>query len=145
MKIEYTLNVTQQEFYDYLMQSLIIDIFKNTEEFYLKENIHPGYIYKKQIKDKHGKKYDAIVEIMDIKEPFIYESKISVGSNSNIIKYECIQEDKTKVIYSEDMKSEKKINDMNYKIMSMLLKKSYQKKMNRLIMDMERHIQRSKE
>ena len=123
----------------------MIDIFKNTEEFRLKEDLHPGFIYKKDVKDKNGKKYDAEVEIIELENTH-YKSKITIGSNINYISYTMTPiEQKVQVIYEEEMTSSKKIRNMNYKLMSTLLKKSYQKKMKRMMMNMENHIQRSKE
>ena len=141
MKIVQELKVTQQEFYDYLIHSLIKDIFKYTNEYKSrKELIHFKY------EKKFNENTKGIVEIIDLQEPNIYQTKIYIGSNINMIKYEIIQENgKTKVIYTEEIHSNKKLHELNYQLISFISKKSYKNKMMKKINNIENNIMKGKQ
>ena len=143
MKIVQLIQISQKEFYDYLVHSLMLDIYKYTNEYISRDELK-HFQYKKPFKSNKNQ-IEANVEIIDLKEPTIYESKITLGNNINTIKYEILQEnDQTKVIYYEEVHSSKKLQELNYQFISFLLKKSYQKKMKNKIKNIENHIIRSK-
>lgn len=145
MQVEVKLNINQQEFFDYLIQSLLIDIYKNTEVFQLKEDIHKGFQYKKRIKDNKGKEYDSLVEIQELEEPILYQSQVTTGSNHHILRIECCEENQQVIVtYHEKVISNKLLRQWNYVLVSSILSRFYKKQIKKMLMNMELHIQRSK-
>lgn len=146
MKVTVTLNISQQEFFDYLIQSIMIDIFKNTDVFKCEEEIKKGIQYHKMIKNANGKEIPVQVEIDEYQYLELYRCRINVGSNVNIIQYECqkIDDNHTLIIYTEDYESSKRLNKYNYKLMSLILSHTMKKKIKKMLIAMETHVKRSK-
>ena len=55
MKVNVEMNLSQKDFFDYLTQSLMIDIFKNTDKFKNTNEIKKGLQYKKKFKQAGNK------------------------------------------------------------------------------------------
>lgn len=142
MKVSIEMNCSQISFFDYLTQSLMTDIFKNTDHFRPEDEIKKGLCYKKKIKREHQHEYDAYVEITEYKKPSIVQSKIQIGSNTHISGYEIskLDDEHIKVTYIEIFDSTKKLNVWNFKLMNLLLSRVNKKKMKRMLEAMETHI-----
>ena len=88
MKVNVEMNLSQKDFFDYLTQSLMIDIFKNTYKFKNTNEIKKGLQYKKKFKQAGNKEFEGNVEIIEYVRPESYISKIQLNSNISHIGYE---------------------------------------------------------
>lgn len=146
MKVEMIVGVSQNDFFEYLIQSIMIDIFKNSNDFKNKEDIKKGITYKKKIIQRDGKEIETQIEILNVIKPNLYKCRVDVGDNSNEITYETkyMNENQTLVFYHESYHSNKKMNMWNYYLVSFLLTKVNKRKIKKMLISMENHIQTSK-
>lgn len=142
MKVNVEMNLSAQEFFDYLTQSLMIDIFKDSDKFKNENEIKKGLQYKKKFKQASNKELEGNVEIVEFIKPKICISKIQLNSNMSYIGYEIekIDDDHINVTYTETFDSSKKLHVWNYKIMCFILSYFNAKKMKRILRAMEYHI-----
>lgn len=142
MNITMILHVSQKEFFEYLTQSIMIDIFKNTNVFKCKEEIIPGLTYKKKIKNANHTESNVHVELIEYQTPSLYKSKITNNFNINTITFECneINENQVQIIYTENYDSTKKLQLINYYFVSFILSKTMKKKIKNMLLAMEKHI-----
>ncbi|MGN1343839.1 MAG: DUF3284 domain-containing protein [Traorella sp.] len=136
------LNISQQQFFDYLIQSLLIDIFKHTNEIKIQEELKQGFCYQKIIKDNKGNKYQSLVEIIKLND-FQYQSQITTGSNINIISYEYKQDNTNMITYQEEYDNPHPLKKYNHQFVSFCLSPFYRKQIKKMLLNMEMHIQRS--
>lgn len=138
MKISKTLNVSQKEFYEYLILSLMIDIHKNSNQFILENQLKQGFNYKKKLKNS----ILSNVEIVELKKPNIYHVRITVGNNIHEIKYqlEKIDENQVNVNYCEEYMSKKRLNQWNYYLVGFITKRKNKRLMVNMLDNMEMHI-----
>ncbi len=141
MKASVEMNLSQHDFFEYLTQSLMIDIFKNSDEFKNKNEIKKGLCYRKIFR-RSGKDLEGHVELIEFIKPERCLSKIQLNSNISHVGYkiEKIDEDHIHVTYTETFDSTKKFHVWNYKVMSFILYYFNLKKMKRMLMAMEYHI-----
>ena len=142
MKVNVEMNLSQKDFFDYLTQSLMIDIFKNKDKFKNTNEIKKGLQYKKKFKQAGNKEFEGNVEIIEYVRPESYISKIQLNSNISHIGYEIekIDDDHIRVTYTETFDSTKKLHVWNYKIISFILFYFNAKKMKKMLIAMEHHI-----
>ena len=140
MEIIRNLNVNAEELFNLLEDSLKVDIKTCTDEDI--ENIEQGFSYTKRVKNKIGSAGDVIVTIEEFCKPTLYKGKIYSNQGFNYVTYNLkeIDSENTEVTYTEDFISDKTMNNMNFKIMSKVMKKQSEKKANRLISAMESYI-----
>lgn len=138
MKISKTLNVSQKEFYEYLILSLMIDIHKNSDQLILENQLRKGFCYQKKLKSS----ILSNVEIIELTKPFVYHMQITVGSNIHEIKYELekLNDQQVTVAYCENYRSDKKLNQWNYTIMKFITKHKNVRLMMKMLENMEMHI-----
>ena len=141
MKASVEMNLSQHDFFEYLTQSLMIDIYKNSDEFKNKNEIKKGLCYRKIFR-RSGKDLEGHVELIEFIKPECCLSKIQLNSNISHVGYniEKIDEDHIHVTYTETFDSTKKFHVWNYKVMSFILYYFNLKKMKRMLMAMEYHI-----
>lgn len=142
MKVNAEMNLSQKAFFEYLTQSLMIDVFKNSDQFKSENEIKKGLRYKKKFTQVNGKELEADVEIMEFKKPMICQSKIMIGSNTNYVSFEIdeIDEEHIHVAYTESYDSTKRLNVWNFRFMNFVLSHVNKKKMKRMLKAMENHI-----
>ncbi len=137
MKVNYKINTNRESIYNYLIHSLILEIYKNTNQTYLKENLHPGFTYHKKIKDKSGKEIKTDVEILEINENEL-KTKLQLPNTTHIISYKFNDE---YLIYEEEVNSDKKILNLNNKFMSFLFKHKLKKQIIKRLKIIEKYIE----
>ena len=137
MKVNYKINTSKESIYNYLIHSLILEIYKNTNHTYLKENLHPGFTYNKKIKDKSGKEIKTDVEILEINEKEL-KTKLQLSNTTHIISYQFNDDYLT---YEEQVISNKKTLDLNNKFMSFLFKHKLKKQIIKRLKTIEKYIE----
>ena len=140
MKVSYKLSINPQDFYDYLIHSLILEIYKNTNHSYLKENLHPGFVYHKKIKDKSGNELEASVEILELNNNEL-KTKLELPNTIHIMNYQFI--DNT-LIYEEEVNSNKKTLNLNNKFMSFIFIHKLKKQIIKRFKIIEKYIEGNK-
>ncbi len=145
MIVELTLSVSSNDLYDLIIHSLINDIQKSKPKF-KKEDLHQGFSYNKNLKGKVNQKALTTVKIEKLVTPKIYAASIHSANGVTSLSYTLEQDgDLTHVVYDERFKSEKKIMNLNYKIVSKFYEKKSRKRIVHMLRQMEAYIQQSKE
>lgn len=137
MKVNYKINTNKELIYNYLIHSLILEIYKDENHTYLEENLHPGFTYNKKIKDKSGKEIKADVEILEINQNEL-KTKLQLPNTTHIISY---QFNDDYLIYEEQATSDKKTLDLNNKFMSFLFKHKLKKQIIKRLKIIEKYIE----
>lgn len=140
MFVEKILKISDVALFEAIKSSLIDDI--KEYDGIVVDNIVEGFEYTKKLQNKMSKKGDVLVKIKQFKPCFIYEAEFISAQGVNFMRYEAekIDENNTKVKYSEGFNSDKKLNNLNYKMMMKCMKKSVEKRMNTILDSTERYI-----
>ena len=141
MKVNYKINTNKELIYNYLIHSLILEIYKDENHTYLEENLLPGFTYNKKIKDKSGKEIKADVEILEINQNEL-KTKLQLPNTTHIISY---QFNDDYLIYEEQATSDKKTLDLNNKFMSFLFKHKLKKQIIKRLKIIEKYIEGNNE
>lgn len=141
MKIQLRLNVSGEDFFDYLVHALFHDIRRN-QVLLEKENIQSGYEYKKELVSQSGKREQALVKITKLTRPVCYEVQIQTEMGIHMISYGCSETEQNQcwVTYTEEYQSDQRLNQWNTSLMGFLFQRSHKKKMKRMLLAMEKHI-----
>ena len=137
MKINYKLKVNKQDFYNYLIHSLELEIYNHTNQSFQRENLHPGFIYNKKIKDKYNHLIEANIEIIEINENEL-KTKLELENNSHIMSYKFIDD---VLVYEEELRSNKKLLDLNNKFMSYIFHHKLKKQILKRFKNIENYIE----
>lgn len=136
MKITRQLQITQNEFYDYLEKELLDDIQQCTKKNYTQKDIKKGMKYSKYIQDAHAR---VDITIQKYKRGEIYETKIKTFSDSIIISYHTSQnENGLTIVFQEHIHSfeSQKRNLINKTFHEIV----YLRRMNETLYDIETQI-----
>nr|WP_300002023.1 DUF3284 domain-containing protein [Tissierella sp.] len=142
MQTDLKLDVSKEEFFDFLSASIIGDIKQSTGEELLKEDIAENYTYEKNIKNKMGRAGDVKVTIVDFKPFEKYRAKFTSFQGDNIIAYEIeeLKDDQIHVTYSEDYIAADKMKALNFKLVNSLYKKRALSKSETILKNIESYI-----
>lgn len=142
-----TLNVSAEDFFDKIAESVAYDISTETGKNVRPAQIHKGMTYTKKLSSKMGKSGNVKVTLTEYESPVVYAAKFSSKQGDNFISYRInkIEDDLIEVTYSEDFDAPTKTKRANFKIMSFFYKRGSIKKINRLLSNMEAYILDEKE
>lgn len=134
MKINLSLNISSNEFYEFLINNL-----KN--EINVKE-IKEGMKFKKKLTTKLSKDFESEVEIFSLKYNKEYILKFHTSLGVNIIKYYIKEEKENKIelIYEEEYITDSLINKLNNTIMEKIYSFFLKRKMKKRFLDIEKYI-----
>lgn len=140
MVITKELNVNIDEFFDFLEKSVKFDIKNATEKDVL--TIEQGYSYEKTLKNALNQKGKVITTIEKYKRNKCYQSKVTSNQGFNYITFDVdeIDNENIQVKYSEKFISDKKLNNMNYKIVIKMYEKRVLRRMNLIVENIEKSI-----
>ncbi|BCA85419.1 hypothetical protein EsVE80_09420 [Enterococcus saigonensis] len=118
MKVEKKLNISAENFYDKMMNSVIFDIRKATGKTITRKQLK-NFSYVKQF----TKNSSAKIAIEELVENRIYQFKTSTSRNEFVVRYEIepIDENKCYVSYNENMKSFGFMQQMNDMLLGIML------------------------
>ncbi len=143
MIVKMNMQVSSQDFYDYLIHSILLDVLKNEEKILEEQDIVEGFSYLKKIRNHDPVK----VEVIDIQKPILYTSCITYGTSENHIAYQIrkLDDKRIEVEYKEEYKSSKKLEQWNFYLLNFLFSKRNKKKMTKMLRAMENYIQMKEE
>lgn len=132
-----------QDFFDKVEQSLLDDIEQSTGNKVDTSQIVKGFTYSKKLTSQLGKTGKVKVIINEYDRPTIYSASFISAQGENILSYETkeIDDNRFEVKYKEEFKGSWHGN-LNYKLMSLLYKRSSLKKANMLLSNIEAMIQK---
>jgi hypothetical protein len=103
MKITRVLKVTEKEFYDFLEDSLLSDIYQCTNKNLSVESIQKGLKYSKHDKDAFTR---IDISILDYKRGVSYKSEIKSMADTITISYETeVVDDGLKILFNQNFES----------------------------------------
>lgn len=123
MEVNLALDVTAEEFFDTIYNSLEYDIKEFTGKNVRIKNIKPGYSYIKRLKSKMGHGADVKVTIEELEYPKIYVGRFDSSTGVNRIKYEVedLENGQIGLSYSEEYEGAKKSYQMNGMLLNWLM------------------------
>lgn len=141
-QIKRELNVSADEFFARIAESVAYDIYANTNKQVKVNQIKKGYSYTRKMSGKMGNKGEIKATITDFEAPSIYAIHFESKQGDNTLSYVInpIDDDNIEVIYTENYVAASKSKSWNAKIMQALYKRGNKKKVNRLITQIENYI-----
>jgi len=142
MEIREKLRVTAEEFFSQMMVSVLYDIKSATGRDVKREQIHKGYHYTKKMKNKVGREGDVRITVTEYDPPYRYSASFDSASGTNRIEYrlEEVPESGIEVFYLEDYEGDTKSQDLNYRIIGALYRRSAKKRTKKMFHAMEDYI-----
>jgi hypothetical protein len=134
MEVNIALDITPEEFFDSIANSLEYDIKESTGKRVKFANLKKGYNYTKKLKSKMGGNATVKVTIEELEYPVVYAAKFDSASGINKIRYEIEKLDDCQIglSYTEEFEGAKRSYNINGAIFEWLLsipnKKSLRKK-----------------
>lgn len=142
MEIIVNLEATPTELFDLFFESLKFDIKKATGDEPADHDVKSGFSYEKMLTGKLGSGAMANATISRLEAPFVYEMTYKSSKGVNVVSYtiEEVDEKNIKITYVENYQGNKKMDDLNFKVMNFLFKRSSEKRIKMLLEAMGRHI-----
>ncbi len=142
MEIIRELKVSAGALFDVLLNSVANEVSQATGELTAPDEITEGLQYTKSMQNKLGMAGTTVVTIEELDVPRVYASRIDTDKDSYRVRYavEPVTDEAIRVTYSEEVTGEGKLRELNWKLMSWLMKKSFQKRMAATLDQMERYI-----
>ena len=129
MELKVNMDVSADEFFNVLAESIIYDIKESTNKTITRDKIRKGYSYTKTLKTRLGKDGKVKVTIKDFDDSKYVASFLS-SQGENIVSYEVEElDDKSlNVKYTEAFIGDSKMKSANFSIMSFLFKRGNKKR-----------------
>jgi len=136
------LEAKPEEMFDLFMESLKFDIEAATDKKPRNQDLKAGFSYEKMLTSRLGKPSAAKATISKLEAPYVYEMKYENFRGINIAIYhiEKVDEDNIEVSYEEVYEGHKKMDNINFKVMSWIFKRSSAKRARLLLEAMGQHI-----
>ncbi|MBS4535457.1 DUF3284 domain-containing protein [Clostridium sp. D2Q-14] len=146
MQVSLDLDVTKEEFFEFINDSLLQDIKTSTNREVSKEDIKKGYTYEKELKNKLGRAGDVEVNILEFEpcKEYIAEFKSNQGTNRISYNIKNLNDEKINVTYSESYIASDKLKDWNFKLMNLFYKKKSISRAESILKNIERYIKNKK-
>ncbi len=142
MKVTERLKVSNNEFFQYLLEQVLKDIEKSTKKVLKPEDIIMGYKYVKRIKMSNGSSIDLNITVDPLIEDKYYELSYETPTAVNKYYYDIKKlDDKTiDVTYFEENFAKGNLNNWIHQIKSKLSQKSIELKISNALRQMEKSI-----
>ena len=142
MKFEKTLKVSSEEFYNFILASVLKDVNENSDEEFELEDLVQGFTYSKNLQNKFGQDGNTVVRINELDANKIYEVIFESHQGENIMTYKLLALDNQEVhvTYEEDFIASNAIKKLNYQLVSFFYNKKSQKKADQLLRNIEHFI-----
>ena len=142
MKIEKTLKVSSEEFYNFILASVLKDVNENSDEEFELEDLVEGFTYSKNLQNKFGQDGNTVVRINELDANKIYEVIFESHQGENIMTYklQALENQEVHVTYEEDFIGSNAIKKLNYQLVSFFYNKKSQKKADQLLRNIEHFI-----
>ncbi|MBQ0065769.1 MAG: DUF3284 domain-containing protein [Firmicutes bacterium] len=149
MQIEYEMEISAQEMFDFVCQQTIEDYYMSTEKIITKEDLHKGFKYKRRVVEmnafgKKNRSEGTTAIIKEMKEPTVFALNMSSASLKTVLKYEITQDPQEeffcKVKYTEEIYRNGKKEEEQKRRGFLFLKKSPEKDMLQRMKRVEKYI-----
>ena len=142
MEVNLLLNVTSEEFFDFLYESIINDIKESTNKTVTRKDIKGGYRYKKEMKNKMGRQGTATILIREFVPNKTYVAVFESNQGENIISYnvEELEENKIGVTYNEEYIASDKLKSWNFSLVNFFYKRKANKNAKNTLRRIESYI-----
>lgn len=142
MKVSEKLNVSAQQFYDYLLHQVRKDIEKSTKKKHLTFEDLDGFQYSKRLKSKKGKVLELNIKVGPLIENRYYELSYETPTATNRYFYDIkvIDDNHIEVTYVEENGAKGTLNDWIYRTRVMFKEKSLEKKVRQTLIQIEFYI-----
>ena len=142
MKVLLNLAVSEVEFFDFLLNSVVHDVNEHTNKNINEKDIVRGFHYTKNIKNKVGKEAKVKILIRELEMHKKYLAAFISADGENIIQYNVtnLNDGTIDVEYSEEFITTEKMQRWNFNIVNVFYKKRAHKKAVRLIRNIETYI-----
>ncbi len=137
MKVTKIMAVPCEQIQQYIQEGVMSDIYQATGKKVSIDDIKPSYQYQKTLKNRIGKRGNVKTSIDELNSHSYKASFFSAqGVNTLCYQWRYVDEEHTEVIYEEDYQANTKSNDWNFRLMSLLYKRSNQKRMDAILKQM---------
>ncbi|MGO1368484.1 MAG: DUF3284 domain-containing protein [Senegalia sp. (in: firmicutes)] len=142
MKVSLDLQVSKEEFFDFLYNSVIKDVKESTGKDLSKEDIVEGFKYEKILKTRVGELGEIKISLVEFNLYKKYKARYESKQGENIIEYDVnsLSDEKIKVIYREKYIAPDMIKALNFKIANFFNKKKTMQKAKNLLKNIESYI-----
>lgn len=142
MKVSEKLNVSAEQFYDYLLYQVRKDIEQSTKKTHLTVAQLDGFRYRKQLKNKKGSPLTLVITVGPLIEHCYYE--LSYESPTAVNRYfydiKVIDNQHIEVFYEEENRAKSVLNDWIYQARIKCKQKSLETKIRQTLLKIEFHI-----
>lgn len=142
MEINQELAVSTKEFFDFLRQSIVVDVKNTSGKEIEKDDIYEGMTYHKELATKIGSTGEAKVTVSVFREPDEYVAEFDSNQGKNITRYQ-IEElgtEKIQVNYEEDFIAADRIKALNFKLVNLFYKKRAGKQASERLKQIENYL-----
>lgn len=147
MNIRQRLNVSSEEFLNFIVMSVLNDARENFDDTLKLEDIVEGFSYTKRLVNKVGQKGNTTVRIKEFKLNKCYEAVFESQQGENILRYEIenLGEQEIDVNYTEAFIAADTIKKWNFELVNFFYKKKARKRAAIMLENIERYIVQSRE
>ena len=142
MEVLLNLKVSSEEFFDFLIKSIVLDVNENSKKQVSEKDIVRGFYYTKNMQNKVGKKARVKILIRELELNKKYTAVFISGHGENIISYQVeeLDDGSIDVAYSEEYIAEDKMSKWNFNIVNVFYKRRAKKKAIKLVKNIEAYI-----
>lgn len=146
MEVSVDLNVSKEDFFDFLYESVINDIKESTGKIISRDKVAKGYTYEKNVKNNKGKLINIKITIMDFTPCESYIARVRTEQGENRMSYliDELGEEKINVTYKEEYLAPSIFKEMKFKVLNFFHKKTLKEEAESNLIDIETYIKNSK-
>lgn len=154
MQIEYEMEISAQEMFDFVCQQIIEDYYVSTEKEITKADLHKGFKYKRRVVEmnafgRNNRSEGTTSIIKEFKEPTLFAVNMSSASLKTVLRYEItqdpVEEFFCKVKYTEEIYRNGKKEEEKKRRGFLFLKKDPKKDMLQRMKRVEKFINGERE
>lgn len=146
MEVSLVLNISKEDFFDFLYASIVKDIKDSSGKTLAKNKLVKGYSYEKNIKNHKGKLLHMKVTIEELDPCKEYRARIKTKDGENIMSYiiEDLENEKIKVRYREEYLPPTRLKGIKFKFLNLFHEKTLKKQARSNLIDIETYIKNSR-
>lgn len=138
MIVKKQLNVTLDEFYEFIQEMILQDIKEATGKTVEIHDIHQGYKYKKQLTGRTGQVGHVKTEIKDFtRNSYSAIFRSAQGFNTISYTYQPTSDSAIELTYEEEFLSDSTLMNLNFKLMSFFFNRSNKKRIDMMLNQIE--------
>lgn len=125
MEIDLELEISKEEFFEFLYDSIIHDVEESTGKIISHEEVVEGFEYDKKLKTQVGRLGEASIILSEFKPYSKYVAEFRSNQGTNITSYEItsIEDQKISVKYIEEYIAADRMKSINFKLLNFFYKK----------------------